>query len=252
MNSPRKHAAISFRQKIPSRQADVEALCQKIRNLLQANDLSRACFPVELLARECLNNAVIHGNRKNADKSIALCLWVGREWIRLQVRDEGPGFAWRKTHQNRLDTTASSGRGLQLYALYAERVRFNRSGNQITLWISKKNRIGKEECKMAAYVIEQKGQHGSVRLTGDLTAVLVPDLQVGLKKMLKKGAHELEFDLASTVMLDSSGIGLLIASANSLAASGGKVRVTNVCPDIFRLLKSMRLTARLNVSARAE
>jgi hypothetical protein len=32
---------------------------------------------------------------------------------------------------------------------------------------------------------------------------------------------------------------------------GGNVRVTNVCPDIFRLLQSMRLTARLNVSARA-
>jgi anti-anti-sigma regulatory factor len=53
-------------------------------------------------------------------------------------------------------------------------------------------------------------------------------------------------------MLDSSGMGLLIAAANSLAPGGGRIRVTNVSPDIFRLLQSMRLTTRLNVSARAE
>ena len=105
---------------------------------------------------------------------------------------------------------------------------------------------------MADYVFEQKDQQGSVRLTGNLTAVLVPGLQAGLKEMLNKGARELVFDLASTAMLDSSGMGLLIATANSLAPNGGKVRVTNVCPDIFRLLQSMRLTTRLNVSGRAE
>ena len=60
------------------------------------------------------------------------------------------------------------------------------------------------------------------------------------------------FDLASTAMLDSSGMGLLIATANSMTPIGGKVRVINVCSDIFHLLQSMRLTARLNVSERAE
>jgi anti-anti-sigma factor len=105
---------------------------------------------------------------------------------------------------------------------------------------------------MAAYVIEQKDQQGSVKMMGDLTAVLVPDLQAGLKEMLNKGARDLEFDLAGTTMLDSSGMGLLIAAANSLARAGGKVRVTNVSPEILRLLQSMRLAGRLNVSGRTE
>jgi anti-anti-sigma factor len=104
---------------------------------------------------------------------------------------------------------------------------------------------------MAAYVSEQRDQQGSVKLTGDLTAVLVPELQASLKEMMGKGARDLVFDLNNTAMLDSSGMGLLIAAANSLAPLGGKVRVTNVCPDIFRLLQSMRLTARLNVSGKA-
>jgi anti-anti-sigma factor len=177
---------------------------------------------------------------------------IGREWIRLQVSDEGPGFAWRRTLQKRLDAAEPTGRGLRLYALYAERVRFNRCGNQITLWIGKKNRMGKDDSKMAAFVIEQNDQQGSVKLTGDLTAIVVPDLQAGIKEVLGKGVRNVVFDLASTAMLDSSGMGILIATANSLAPYGGKIRVTNVCPEIFRLLQSMRLTARLNVSERAE
>ena len=105
---------------------------------------------------------------------------------------------------------------------------------------------------MASFVIDHKDLQGSVQLMGDLTAVLVPDLQAGLKQVLQKGVRNLVFDLTSTRMLDSSGMGLLIAAANSLAQMGGKVRVTNVSPDIFRLLQSMRLTFRLNVSGREE
>jgi serine/threonine-protein kinase RsbW len=228
----------------------VDSLCLKIRDLLYTNDLGEVCFGVELLARECLNNAVIHGNGNHVDKSIGLCLSVGREWIKLQVTDAGAGFNWRKARQKTPDSIESSGRGLGLYALYAARVRFNRRGNQITLWIPKVKQTGREDREMAAYVIEHHDQQGSVRLNGDLTAVLVPELQAGLQDLLNQGARELEFDLATTRMLDSSGIGLMIASANSLVPNGGKVRVTNVCPDIFRLLQSMRLTARLNVSGR--
>ena len=136
-------AANFFCQKISSRMAEADSVCQKIRTLLQNNTVRQVCFAVELLARECVNNAVIHGNRNNANKAVTVRLWVGREWIRLQVGDEGSGFAWRQTCRKRLDATATYGRGLQLYGLYAERIRFNRCGNQITLWIRKKGPIRK-------------------------------------------------------------------------------------------------------------
>jgi serine/threonine-protein kinase RsbW len=252
MMSPKKQTGLTLSQTSPSRMAEAESLCIKVRDLLQKKGLSRACFPAELLARESLNNAVLHGNRNDADKSILFRLWIGREWIRLQVTDQGPGFDWRKANKNRSSTTASSGRGLPIYALYAKRVQFNRRGNQITLWISKSNRTGKDDCTMAAYVIEPNDHQCTVKMTGDLTAVLVAGLQADLKEKLSKGVREVVFDLTRTVMLDSSGMGLLIASANSLAPSGGKIRVTNVSPDIFRLLQSMRLTARLNVTGKVE
>jgi anti-anti-sigma factor len=105
---------------------------------------------------------------------------------------------------------------------------------------------------MDAYVIEQTDHHASVTLTGDLTAIVARDLQAGLKQLLQTGMRELVVDLGNTKMIDSSGMGLLIAASNSLKPSGGHIHVTNVCPDIFRLLQSMRLTARLNVGVRTE
>jgi anti-anti-sigma factor len=105
---------------------------------------------------------------------------------------------------------------------------------------------------MEKFAIEQENEESSVKLAGDFTAVMIPSLQASLKEMLEKGTRDLAFDLASTQMLDSSGIGLLIAAANTLTARGGRISVTNVCPDIFRLLQNMRLTLRLNVSGRVE
>jgi anti-anti-sigma factor len=247
-----EQGGISFLQTIPSRIADAELLCLRIRDTLKTNKLSRLCFPVELLARESLANALRHGNKNDASKSITTELRVGREWVRLLICDEGPGFAWRKAVHSRMDSDASTGRGVHLYALYADRFRFNRCGNQVTLWIRKDRRGVKGECTMEKFAIEQENEESSVKLAGDFTAVMIPSLQASLKEMLEKGTRDLAFDLASTQMLDSSGIGLLIAAANTLTARGGRISVTNVCPDIFRLLQNMRLTLRLNVSGRVE
>ena len=137
MNSPDKHAAIRFQETIPSRMDKAEQLCLRVRKALSKNHLSRFCFPVELLTREAVSNALTHGNRNDATKSIALELRMGRTWIRLQVSDEGEGFAWRRAVRNPGDADAITGRGLHLYALYAERLQFNSCGNQVTFWIHK-------------------------------------------------------------------------------------------------------------------
>jgi anti-sigma regulatory factor (Ser/Thr protein kinase) len=142
VNSSQEHTEVSFDQRIPSTLDEAESLCLRMRYLLQTNGLSQLCFPIELLARECLANAVNHGNRNDPAKSIVLHFRVGRTWIRLQVSDEGAGFDWRKATREMAAIREVSGRGLQLYALYAARFQFNRCGNRITLWIDKKKRTG--------------------------------------------------------------------------------------------------------------
>lgn len=126
---------LSFGCIVAPRPAEADSLCRSLRNLLNEAGLASSSFAVELLVRECLNNAVIHVNRRFADKTIRFGLQVGWKWIRLQVDDDGPGFDWRKARRRHCEVESESGRGLTLCALYAEQVRFNRCGNQITLWL---------------------------------------------------------------------------------------------------------------------
>ena len=138
MNRASRRAPLSFSGKISSRMEEAESLCLRIRDTLEANGLAQLCFRAELLARESLANAILHGNRRDVDKTIEFRFAVGREWIRIEVGDQGPGFCWRQRLRRKPNRAACSGRGLELYSLYAERVRFNRSGNRITLWLSRK------------------------------------------------------------------------------------------------------------------
>lgn len=101
---------------------------------------------------------------------------------------------------------------------------------------------------MEKYAIELKDRKCRITMQGDLTASVVPELQGILKEKLQLGVDEIVFDLAGTVMLDSSGIGLLIAASNTIGRQKGRISVQNVSPDILQLLQSMRLAARLNVT----
>ena len=79
-----------------------------------------------------------------------------------------------------------------------------------------------------------------------------PELQRELKGALAGGSVDtIIFDLIETDMLDSSGIGLMIAACNNLSKNHGAVRVVNASPDIISLLDSMRLVERLNVTGRS-
>jgi anti-sigma B factor antagonist len=103
---------------------------------------------------------------------------------------------------------------------------------------------------MPGFELRREGNRLVVTPEGELVASTVADLKGELQRAIDAGTGEMEFDLASTAMLDSSGIGLLIAAYNSLSARQGTMKVTGVSDDIFRLLQSMRLDKRLNVAKR--
>lgn len=132
-----RSSACCLHRVIRSRLEAVDAVCREVRSFLSANGLTSKSFAVELLTRESLNNAVLHGNRKQAAKKASLELRLGRRWLRLQITDEGPGFNWRKVRAAGIDVAAVSGRGLLIARHYADRVSFNHQGSQITLWLDK-------------------------------------------------------------------------------------------------------------------
>ena len=103
---------------------------------------------------------------------------------------------------------------------------------------------------MANYSIERNGPQCNVKVQGDFEVSLIAELQPKVRGELENETREVVFDFGQTTLLDSSGIGLLIATGNSLAKHNGKIRVINVSPDIMRLLTSMRLAPRLNATGR--
>lgn len=94
---------------------------------------------------------------------------------------------------------------------------------------------------MSRYQIVKDGTQATVVMEGDLTAALVPELKPLLKQLIDEGTKQLAFDLSRTGLVDSSGIGLLIAAHNSMGKSGGRLVVTGASPEIVHLFKTMRL-----------
>jgi len=103
---------------------------------------------------------------------------------------------------------------------------------------------------MSSYRMEQTEDGCRLTVNGGLTVVLVPELQQALKAEVEKGAQQITFDLCETRMVDSSGIGLLIAASNTLAQKNGRLSIINTAPEILRLMQSMRLVSRLNITGR--
>lgn len=101
---------------------------------------------------------------------------------------------------------------------------------------------------MEVCTVEQESRVCRVMLTGDLTASGVAEVQAKLQAALGEGAQEIVFDLGKALMIDSSGIGLLIAASNSLAGRNGRIRVVKLSAEMLQLFNSMRLTHRLNAT----
>lgn len=83
---------------------------------------------------------------------------------------------------------------------------------------------------------------------GDLVASRLPALRARLREMIAAGTLRLTLDLASVRMVDSSGIGLLVATHNSLKKVGGELALIHASPDIFSLFRSMRIHQHFRVS----
>ena len=87
-----------------------------------------------------------------------------------------------------------------------------------------------------------------LRPEGDLVAPRLSDVREKLRDMVGSGILHLTMDLSSTQIVDSAGIGLLIAAHNSLKKVGGELTVIHVSTEILELFRTMRMHQHFNVS----
>jgi len=75
----------------------------------------------------------------------------------------------------------------------------------------------------------------------DVVASMANEFRSQLHGLVQESPNELVIDLDGVEMVDSVGIGVIIATHNSLNKVGGALRVTNVTSDIYTLFSTMRL-----------
>lgn len=88
----------------------------------------------------------------------------------------------------------------------------------------------------------------TITLQGNLTALRIGIIQQTLKQELQQLPPALIIDLREVGMIDSSAIGMLIATANTVHKYGGALKVINLSPENYRLFESMRIAKRLNAT----
>ncbi len=84
---------------------------------------------------ECVNNAIVHGNKLSADKKVTVRYHIDNEKIEVDVQDEGDGF----DPDSLPDPTAieniekDCGRGIFLMRHLADEVEFSDNGRHVRL-----------------------------------------------------------------------------------------------------------------------
>ena len=81
----------------------------------------------------------------------------------------------------------------------------------------------------------------------DIVASMAEEFRAELLKFVEEGVKELTADLDGVGMVDSVGMGVLIAAHNSLQKNDGVFTVINASEDIYKLFKVMRLDRHFEV-----
>ncbi|MEO8658916.1 MAG: STAS domain-containing protein [Bryobacteraceae bacterium] len=84
--------------------------------------------------------------------------------------------------------------------------------------------------------------------SGDVVADSETELRRRLRELVASGVRKLTIDLSNVQMMDSAGLGLLIAAHNSLSKSGGELTVIHATHDLLELFRTMRMHQHFSIS----
>ncbi len=113
----------------------VEQFLLKMNSSLKFSDEQLGTLLV--VVTEAVNNAIIHGNKRNASKKVVVTGTVQDHLLVIKVKDEGKGFDPQGI-PNPIDEgnlLRESGRGVFLMRQLAENVSYNSRGNEVTMKI---------------------------------------------------------------------------------------------------------------------
>jgi serine/threonine-protein kinase RsbW len=124
------------RQTIPSDTAIGSELVHSLLAAMAERDWpSVELFHVQLAYEEAIVNAIVHGNRAAADKTVQVEMTCDGDSVWIQITDQGAGFDPAAVPDPTQDDLleAPGGRGVLLITEVMSEVTYNERGNQVTL-----------------------------------------------------------------------------------------------------------------------
>ncbi|MCP3871871.1 MAG: ATP-binding protein [Desulfobacteraceae bacterium] len=115
---------------------NIDTVCDQTTAYLQSkvSGIEKQIFPINLVIREGLTNAVRHGNTRDPDKNVRFLVAIeNNESIKIMIEDEGNGFDWRTLQNQELPEDETHGRGIIIMDTYFSRYSFNEKGNILYL-----------------------------------------------------------------------------------------------------------------------
>jgi len=78
---------------LPSRIETVATAAAAVAEFVGRSGVSDdAAFGIDMAVREAVTNAVLHGNRKDENKTVDIVLKSSPDAVEISVHDQGPGF----------------------------------------------------------------------------------------------------------------------------------------------------------------
>lgn len=86
-----------------------------------------------------------------------------------------------------------------------------------------------------------------VKPNGNIVASMASDFRFELLGLIEDGATQLTVNLKGVKMVDSDGIGALIAAHKALAQNGGKLTIANPSDDVREFFRLMHLDKQFTI-----
>jgi serine/threonine-protein kinase RsbW len=88
---------------------------------------------------EAVNNAIMHGNNLNPGKFVKIEISYNNKELKIKITDEGPGFKPEEIPDPTIPENIESinGRGVFLMSKLADRIKYSKRGNAVTMTFNK-------------------------------------------------------------------------------------------------------------------
>ncbi len=121
----------------PKNIGKVENFLKKVNQAVHLDEIQMHKLMVSLT--EAVNNAIVHGNKSDEKKKVAIVCEILPGWLLFLITDEGGGFNAEKVKNplSKRNLMKESGRGIFLMRTLMDKVEFEslNKGMQVRLWL---------------------------------------------------------------------------------------------------------------------